>query len=217
MKKYNTALLGIIAVIMFAFNICETQAQCPPGWTATSRDYEFAPDCSVKVYFCFKCGVTGANPANIRVTDWDVTLSTGCPSPLDIPDSWFITQFSNEYLNICATPPPPCGQGCIDFLIEIPTCRQWYYNQVPPPVPPPPFRSFFTWNQPCVDNERWCQTILQVCYDSSLGRVVECGPRISNIYGPDCEVTSPISPPTYPQTPGMEVPYSDCFDGGCGD
>lgn len=130
MKNFNTVLLGLLAVVVFAFNTVDSKAQCAPGWTSATRVIEISsgtPGCSLSVNICYMCSPFGGSPSTIKIAGW---TQTGNCDGVDFSNDDIITKLIEKYNDLCTT--PDCDFDCLKINFEFPTCRQWYYNYQPP-------------------------------------------------------------------------------------
>lgn len=79
-------ILYVLIAILFFFGFVanyEFKAQCPPNWSYVSIPLgPDASDCFYQVEFCYKCGITGGDPSNLRVLAIKpINPQNGCIAP----------------------------------------------------------------------------------------------------------------------------------------
>jgi len=205
MKKYNTALLGIIAVIMFAFNTVETQAQCPTGWTAVSVNMTIN-GCSYKLDLCAYCSPLGnTHQTQIRSITQIITVPA-------CVQTWTFQQVLN-YVNSQI-------QTMSFYMLHL--CPNYNY----PPCVPPSGVTRRTYNEPvcwhvkkiiyfgtehhvyaACDGSAYCETVKEYCVEpgGAVRETTFSGPTLVN--GP---ITCTL------EGAGITVPssfdvWSDCY------
>ncbi len=205
-KRQKSSILIVLTleVLLFVFSTVNNNAQCAPGWSFATRSYVVPMStCTLTISYCYKCSPTSGIKANVKISGW--TQSGDCES-IDMSNNLLLSLFIADYSNLCI--PPDCGSGCDTLLLEIPACRQWYYDQSTNPI------SFRAYWEPCLYSSKWCTIKTPVCRDSN-GVVIECGGglgRVAGSYGTACPTYE--SAPTYPQTlSGYHLPYNECTAG----
>ncbi len=176
MKSLTSIVVFVILCLgLFPISFSFVKAQCPPGWNYVSMP--FGPDpngCAWTVEFCYKCGITGGSPANLKVIAVKPINPFNSPCTLPTADNlWLIPQLQIIYNNMCTV--PPCSEGCRTFVLEMPICYQWvtYGWQNPD-------NSFHysSWKQPCPTGD-YCLISWKSCLDfdpppPENGEIVPC-------------------------------------------
>lgn len=167
MKKFNSALLGIIAAMIFLLNTQETNAQCPTGWTAVSINMTIN-GCPYKLDLCAYCSPLG----NIRQTKIrSLTQIITVPACVQ---SWTFQQVLN-YVN--------AQIQTMSFYMQY-LCPNYNY----PPCEPPSGVTSRTYNEPicwhvkkimyfdeehhiyaACDGSAYCETVKEYCIESGGG------------------------------------------------
>jgi hypothetical protein len=151
------------------FETISVNAQCLPGWNSTTLT--FGPDpngCSWIIEFCYKCGISGADPANVKVMDIK-PANPRSPCPNWTPDeTWLRSQFMPHYALFCDI--PPCSTGCRILTLEFPICYQWstfgWQN-------PDLSYHYKNWKTPCINGD-YCIVTWQVCRDEQTLDIIKC-------------------------------------------
>lgn len=164
MKVFNFIYVCIFVFLLsFAAN-----ASCPPGWTTVTPT--IGPDisgCYYDIELCYKCGITGANPTNIKLISLkpNVLLSpSGCFGP---SKDWLVQQIKNQYWSFCL--PKPCSEGCTTYILEFPLCYEihtmgnlYYGNYI-----------YYSWYSPCPESG-YCQITSKLCREYPSNLIMPC-------------------------------------------
>jgi hypothetical protein len=211
MKQIQLLVSFLFIIFLVVTSSFTSSAQpCPPGWNTSSfLTIVDLNGCQWQIDVCYKCGITGASPANVRITNIKpVPNNIGCVSP---DKNWLANQISIIYFNTLCTI-PPCDEGCQSIIIEYPTCFEWraygtYENGVYSYTNP--------YQAPCSSVNTYCQIEDRVCRDYQTGIVQRC-PNWNvryTTYGTGCPlnyIPIPTQPYGVPNFIG-ENSISPCF------
>lgn len=150
--------IAIIFILSFVAN-----AQCPLGWNYVSLP--FGPDpsgCTFQVDICYKCGITGADPSNLKVLN--IKPLNDCYAP---DKDWLIDQLNYNYSIFCAV--PPCDEGCLTTIIEFPLCFQCHtkgiYNNG--------IFTYLSWYEAC-PGSGYCLVTNKICREYLTNSIIKC-------------------------------------------
>lgn len=205
MKKFNIALLGVLASIIFFYNARDTKAQCPPGWTAVTVTMTIN-NCPYKLDLCAYCSMLG----NIHETQIrSITQIITSPPCIQTWDFQQVLNYVNSQI-----------QTMTFFSLYL--CPNFNY----PPCVPPSGVTARTYNEPICwhvkkviyfgeehhvyamcDGSAYCKTVKEYCVEpnGTVRETVVSGPTLEN--GPigctqkGSEITVPSS---------FDV-WSDCY------
>jgi hypothetical protein len=151
---------------------------------------QFGPDpsgCYFQVDLCYKCGITGQDPSNLKVVEIRPVLNENCIAP---EKDWLINKIYEIYSSLCTV--PPCNSGCLISIIEYPLCFQWHTigtiingNY-----------SYTSWLEPCL-NSGYCQVTAKLCRDYETNQIIICpsDPLVTyeefNVNCPNVEIPKP--------------------------
>ncbi|MEJ5287627.1 MAG: hypothetical protein WHV60_10500 [Bacteroidota bacterium] len=187
MKKY---IFLLVATIILGFVVeNKARADCPPGWDEATIIQPYIGDCRIKIIYCYKCGVTGAEPSNIKITfyGWDNPESPDCIGEIPFEIVW--EAIRQSFFNKCQI--PDCNTGnTLRVVVEYPICAKIInlgYTSI---------------EIPCSFNY-YCQFVMNICYSGNGQYQSSC--EGWQTYG-DPNSCLPQRPPLPP--PGYE---SDCF------
>ena len=195
----KTLALSLLTLLCF-FTTPSARAQCPPGWTTATPTFVINPSCSITVTICYICSPSGGSPTTILIAGW---YQSGPCSGVDFGNDFIVSLFIQHYDSFCTI--TDCRSGCTDFIVDIPACRQWYYNYNPP-LP------LFYWWEPCSSSSKHCTVTTSICRDSQTGSIIECGSRSYGSYGISCATAIP-PPSGTPSPSGNHIPYGVCNAG----
>ncbi len=203
MKRFLLLSIIISFIAIFFTSSVEVKADCPTGWSYTSL--QFGPDpsgCTFQVDFCFKCGMTGGDPSNLKVLN--IKPLNGCIAP---DKDWLVNEILKSYSEFCTV--PACENGCLTTIIEFPLCMQWHtYGSLINGE-----YSYYSWLEAC-QGSGYCQITAKICRDYQTNWIVDCPNDPVKQYQTinlNCPVT-PIPEPTQfnPDFVGEKV-TSECF------
>lgn len=164
-KEFDMKAQNFIYVCLFVFflSVLANAQQCPPGWNYVSLP--FGPDpsgCTFQVEFCYKCGITGADPSNVKVLN--IKPLNGCMAP---DKDWLISQIRSNYSIFCTV--PACDDRCLTIIIEFPLCFQchtfWgYYGGT---------YHYTSWYEAC-PGSGYCLITDKICKDYQTNQIIKC-------------------------------------------
>jgi hypothetical protein len=159
MKNINFLLLF---VILFGFAISnKAKADCPPNWGQRGITFQVG-NCLYFADYCYKCGVTGPDPGNVKVTKYGKLTGQDCDDSgitMEEVVEMMLQQISQRYLDDCTI--PPCSTGTMArFIVEYPLCHKhfnhaWTDDQGN--------RRHFYWWESC-NIDFYCQRVRECCY-----------------------------------------------------
>ncbi len=144
------------------------QDECPPNWNYVSLPIGPDPSgCEFQVEFCYKCGITGAGPGNLRVKNIKpIHPEQGCVAPDS--EVWLINQLLKFYGQNCTV--PPCSTNCLEVIVDKPLCFQWHtfgymvgddYH-------------YYSWEEVCLGSG-YCQETYKICRDyQNNNQIISC-------------------------------------------
>lgn len=152
-----------VCLFVFFLSVLANAQQCPPGWNYVSLP--FGPDpsgCTFQVEFCYKCGITGADPSNVKVLN--IKPLNGCMAP---DKDWLISQIRSNYSIFCTV--PACDDRCLTIIIEFPLCFQchtfWgYYGGT---------YHYTSWYEAC-PGSGYCLITDKICKDYQTNQIIKC-------------------------------------------
>ncbi|MGC9079088.1 MAG: hypothetical protein ACP5I9_10100 [Candidatus Kapaibacteriota bacterium] len=188
MKKIYFALLFALLSGLLSGN--KANAECPPGWSEVEIIQPYIGDCRIRINYCYKCGVTGADPSNIKITfyGWENPQDPDCIGEIPFEIVW--EAIRQSFYNLCRI--PTCFEGKLRVVEEYPICQKIIRVSE---------NLYFT--TPC-NLDVYCQFIMEVCYNLATKQYgSEC--IGFEIFG-DPNRCLPVQPPLPP--PGYE---SECY------
>ena len=110
---------------LFFFVATRSMADCPPNWQSSSFTmYDPINGCWYFVAYCYKCGVTGPDPGNIKITYYR-KLSGNCT---EVNIDLILRTIAQRFFNDCSI--PECYQNDpLKVIVEYPLCQN-YRNRV---------------------------------------------------------------------------------------
>ncbi len=169
--KRKTIFSIIIALIIFGFVVGNrASADCPPNWYSAS----FIADidgCLYLIMYCYKCGVTGPDPGNLKITFYGRLPKDQQPNPGNCPDEpdlealkdAILEKTEQHWMQQCEFPPCDTPRNMLNIVVEYPLCVRsintaWTdHNGI---------RRHFVVTQSC--GNYYCQYISVCCRDYSI-------------------------------------------------
>ncbi|MCX7880730.1 MAG: hypothetical protein N2517_08720 [Ignavibacteria bacterium] len=117
-KMKKIYFLFLMTAFLFGFvSNYNVRADCPPGWNESIIIQPYIGDCRIRIVYCYKCGITGADPSNIKITFyvWDNPQSPDCTGEIPFEVVWeairqsfynnclFNTYLRTKVKNCCGT------------------------------------------------------------------------------------------------------------------
>lgn len=161
MKKY--IILLVFAVLFGFVGMHKVKADCPPNWALVT----FVADidgCLYQITYCYKCGVTGADPSNIKVWRCAKRPYDEQPNPdscnCEAHWSQIWEKIRQDFMQRCQIPPCYPPGELLTIVVEYPLCKKtfnhaWQDNQGN--------WKNFSWEEPCNVDLYYCQFIMAVC------------------------------------------------------
>lgn len=159
--KYFFQILLIFLIGIVAYNIF---AECPPNWDSRGI-FVNINGCLYFVVYCYKCGVTGPDGSNVKITHYSRLPREQQPNPdncddSEIPFDIISERVAQDFYQACTF--PDCTTHTTNkFILEYPLCER-YHNVAWWDAKEQKFKHFL-WGESCNSNLYYCQIIRWCC------------------------------------------------------
>jgi hypothetical protein len=203
MKKVYFMVM-LLSIFLLGMNN-QANADCPQGWNSVSlTGLTLIGDCKMRIDFCYKCGVTGADPSNIKITfyGFENPGNTDCPDEIPFDAVWEVVR--QYFMNYCII--PPCGET-LRVVVDYPICKKtinvaWQDNQQK--------WHHYSYEVPCSVDFYYCQFVIDICYNQDTHQYQSNCIESHTIGDPQsCLPFKPVLPP--PGLTWYENWDSDCY------
>lgn len=161
MKNLLYILLVVALSTMFIYN---SFANCPPNWDSRGI-YVNVNGCLYFVVYCYKCGVTGPDGSNVRITYYARLPREQQPNPdncddSEIPFNIILENVQQDFYQACEI--PACSTShTLKIIIEYPLCQRahnvaWW-------DPEEQKIKHYFWYESCNSSLYYCQIIRWCC------------------------------------------------------
>lgn len=205
MKKIYFVVVISIFIGFVAGN--KAKGGCPPNWAVEGISFQVG-NCLYFAEYCYRCGVTGPDPSNVKVTRYGKLPGQFCDdNGITIEDvvQAMLQRIRQRFLENCII--PPCSSGIMArFIVEYPLCHKHFNHAWTDPSTGE--RKHFHWWESCNNELYYCQRITLCCY--SENNKYDCEPLSIEPQGSalSCQQGLILPPPGYTWDEDWET---DCY------